>query len=638
VDTTAPIISLIGASTITVELDSPYLEPGTTVQDDADSTVTVSNDSVTSVNTALLGTYIVSYNATDASGNVANQITRTVQVVDNTIPSVILNGPSAIYLLNSVAIDTIDPGVTADDASGISSITTNSSNLNTTIDTPANSPLILIYSVTDNNGNVNDLTTREIHVVSTPSQADSDGDLVSDEIEVNFGSNPTVANPVVSVLDINATGDNSGSNWLNARTDITSPVFGSSDPMEPSYLLIAENNLLNQSASITNCNNLVVIGSMLIDNNPNKPATRIASNTLPNSGFEFDPIADLSAFDLSACANVSLADIKISGATGSKVTNSGGGINIDNGSSVNLINVWVTGNNAELFGGGINIEGTSTRVDIVDSLISNNSVNSNSVVFKQGGGIRVGDGAKLSISNTEINDNLLRSENPNSALAGAGISISDLDTEVAISNSLIQGNTLISRADNVSRGGGIALRNNAKLQISNSRVLNNTTSGFNTLVNVSGGGIFTDSATLVIDSSTIAGNNALGSGGGIDENNSSTMDIKNSNINGNSARDAGGAISLNNASLSAINIVNNLIVGNKAQAGGGISQTDVSGTRISNNTFAFNESLSSGGAFFVNNSDLNFFNNTLYQFNNKCNFSYCRSCFLPSSRYTGSFY
>jgi cysteine-rich repeat protein len=79
-DTHAPIVALLGEATMTVECQTPYVEPGVDVYDgcegDLSARVTVSG----SVNTNVPGTYTLHYTAKDLSGNVTTE-TRTVKVV-----------------------------------------------------------------------------------------------------------------------------------------------------------------------------------------------------------------------------------------------------------------------------------------------------------------------------------------------------------------------------------------------------------------------------------------------------------------------------------------------------------------------------------------------------------------------------
>ncbi len=48
--------------------------------------------------TGTVGTYVLTYDYTDANGNVASIVTRTVNVVDTTDPIITLNGSGTITL------------------------------------------------------------------------------------------------------------------------------------------------------------------------------------------------------------------------------------------------------------------------------------------------------------------------------------------------------------------------------------------------------------------------------------------------------------------------------------------------------------------------------------------------------------
>jgi len=77
----APEITLTGANPYTVTLGSNYSDPGATATDVEDGAVTVTNDSDTVVNTSSIGSYTVTYTATDAHGNIDQEI-RIVIVED----------------------------------------------------------------------------------------------------------------------------------------------------------------------------------------------------------------------------------------------------------------------------------------------------------------------------------------------------------------------------------------------------------------------------------------------------------------------------------------------------------------------------------------------------------------------------
>ncbi len=109
-DVTAPIITLLGSSTIELTVGDTYAEYGATAFDDVDESITV--DISGAVDTATPGTYILTYTATDAAGN-SSEETRTVvvsaAVQDTTPPELVIYGDLFISLeVNSAAF--VDPG------------------------------------------------------------------------------------------------------------------------------------------------------------------------------------------------------------------------------------------------------------------------------------------------------------------------------------------------------------------------------------------------------------------------------------------------------------------------------------------------------------------------------------------------
>lgn len=76
-DTSAPVISLIGETTQSISLNAEYQESGATA-DTGESVVIDASE----VNTSATGSYTVYYNATDAAGNAAAEVTRTITVAE----------------------------------------------------------------------------------------------------------------------------------------------------------------------------------------------------------------------------------------------------------------------------------------------------------------------------------------------------------------------------------------------------------------------------------------------------------------------------------------------------------------------------------------------------------------------------
>ncbi len=82
-DTTDPVITLAGSSSVSVELGTTYTDAGATCSDDTDGDI--SSQIVTSnpVDTNVAQTYTVEYTCTDSSGQSASPVTRTVIVLDS---------------------------------------------------------------------------------------------------------------------------------------------------------------------------------------------------------------------------------------------------------------------------------------------------------------------------------------------------------------------------------------------------------------------------------------------------------------------------------------------------------------------------------------------------------------------------
>ncbi|GIO62883.1 S-layer homology domain-containing protein [Paenibacillus cineris] len=85
-DTVAPVITLKGEATVTLAYGAEYVDEGVSITDNKDTglqaKVTYSKDgqSVDKIDTEVAGTYTIHYNVSDAAGNKAKEVTRTVVV------------------------------------------------------------------------------------------------------------------------------------------------------------------------------------------------------------------------------------------------------------------------------------------------------------------------------------------------------------------------------------------------------------------------------------------------------------------------------------------------------------------------------------------------------------------------------
>ncbi|WP_281890457.1 InlB B-repeat-containing protein [Paenibacillus sp. YYML68] len=83
IDKTKPMIQLNGDSSMNLYVDSAYVEPGAVVTDNITSQLQATITG--SVDTANVGSYTLRYNAVDAAGNAAEEMTRTVHVMPKPI-------------------------------------------------------------------------------------------------------------------------------------------------------------------------------------------------------------------------------------------------------------------------------------------------------------------------------------------------------------------------------------------------------------------------------------------------------------------------------------------------------------------------------------------------------------------------
>jgi sugar lactone lactonase YvrE len=159
-DQTPPVIALLGDNPMQVSHGGSFNDPGATVSDNFESGLTTHVSG--SVNTNAVGDYVLTYDVSDSSGNAAISITRTVQVVDTTPPSISLNGDT--YPEIEAGSSFVDAGVTVSDNADPSPIIT----VTGTVDTTTPGSYTLDYYATDSSGNVSWTTVhRYVDVIDT---------------------------------------------------------------------------------------------------------------------------------------------------------------------------------------------------------------------------------------------------------------------------------------------------------------------------------------------------------------------------------------------------------------------------------------------------------------------------------------
>ena len=253
-----PVISLTGNATVTIEAGGNYTEQGAIASDahDVDTSPTVTVDA-SSVDASSVGSYTVTYNVTDASGNVASQVTRTVTVVDTTAP----------VLTMIAGTDTVERGGAWTDAGATTTegiITTSG-----TVDTAVVGTYTITYSVTDASNNTTTATrtvtvTADITIPVISLRGDASvslelGDSYSDAGATavdNVDGTITSNIETVNRVDVNTAGTytityNVADAAGNAATEVTRTVVV--EPI-PIILVIPEDRVVNAVGYLTGVN------------------------------------------------------------------------------------------------------------------------------------------------------------------------------------------------------------------------------------------------------------------------------------------------------------------------------------------------------------------------------------------------
>ncbi len=158
----SPVITLVGDNPMTVSVGGTYTEPGATATDTEDGDLTSEIQITGTVNTAVIGTYIITYTVTDSSGNTTT-LTRTVNIVDTEKPVITLLGEETVNL--EFGATYIDAGATATD--NVDGDITDRIIVNNPVDTSVAGIYTVTYNVSDSAGNQADEVRRTVIVAES---------------------------------------------------------------------------------------------------------------------------------------------------------------------------------------------------------------------------------------------------------------------------------------------------------------------------------------------------------------------------------------------------------------------------------------------------------------------------------------
>ncbi|MBT8246026.1 MAG: DUF5011 domain-containing protein [Winogradskyella sp.] len=253
-DTTAPVITLNGASTINLNVGDTYNEQGATATDNIDGNLTSSIVTIGTVNTNVAGTYVVTYSVSDAAENNAST-TRTINVIADTVaPVITLNGLATVNL--TVGDSYADAGATATD--NIDGNLTSSVVVTGSVNTNVAGTYTLTYNVNDVAGNAAIAVERTVNVNEAANGCSGGISTFpySEGFESGIGTwTQSSADDLNWTVDANGTPSNNtgpssavqGSNYIyveasgngtgfpNKRAIITSPCFDLSSVSEATF-------------------------------------------------------------------------------------------------------------------------------------------------------------------------------------------------------------------------------------------------------------------------------------------------------------------------------------------------------------------------------------------------------------------
>lgn len=161
VDSTAPVISLLGEYSVGHEAGTDFVDPGAECDDSYEGDLSGDISTSGTVDTGTLGAYTLTYHCVDSSGNAAIQEVRAVTVVDSTAPVITLNGVDRVYLEAGTPFTDVPPECV--DSFDVNPTLTTSG----TVDFATIGDYELTYDCVDSSGNAAVSTSIYVTVVDT---------------------------------------------------------------------------------------------------------------------------------------------------------------------------------------------------------------------------------------------------------------------------------------------------------------------------------------------------------------------------------------------------------------------------------------------------------------------------------------
>ena len=342
----APIITVLGDNPVTVELGTSYNDSGAT----ADGGETVIPRGTVDIDT--VGTYTISYSATNSGGIVSVARIRTVYVVDTTPPVITITGDNPVTV--ELGTTYADEGATADEtAVGDELIITSG-----TVDINRVGIYTITYRATDSAGNTGTVT-RTVNVVDTTAPV----------ISVT-GDNPATVEKGATYTDAGATADGgedvtSSSNVDTSTVGIYTITYNATDSA-------------GNTGSATRTVNVVDTTAPVISVTGDNPATVEKGTTYTDAGASAD-----GGEDVTSSSNVDTSTVGIYTITYS-ATDAAGNPAIAKTRTVNVVDttapvISVTGDNPATVEKGSTYTDAGASADGGEDVTSSSNVDTSTV-------------------------------------------------------------------------------------------------------------------------------------------------------------------------------------------------------------------------------------------------------------------
>ncbi len=217
----------------------------------------------------------------------------------------------------------------------------------------------------------------------------------------------------------------------------------------------------------------------------------------------------------------------------------GGGVRCAGGAILNLSEVNITGNSAEIGGGVLAIGGC-------DLSVSSSVIDGNQAVSDWGGGVAL-DGSSASLSDVTVSNN-------SANRTGGGIDA--FDSTLAVSGGMVDGNTSFTGT-----GGGLSLSGGSEATLDGVIFSGNAA---NSPAGGAGGAVAMDDSSAAITGGSLEGN-AAGNGGAVAAEGGSSLMLDGVSVGTNTATNGGGLF----IKGSFVEVSGGLSSGNTASGGGG---------------------------------------------------------------------